>query len=295
MDKAINSVGKRYWELDFVRGLCVALMIFDHAMFSFGYILPQVWDTFGVGFWSGLNELAIDYWNWTFRQIFREFVCAAFFVLCGISCTLSKSNFKRGFFAFCIAAVITYVTSLADSVTDAGLTIRFGVIHMLSVAILCYAALSFLGGIPQRIKDNKVTRWVKKLFPGVVGMVLFIIFFAVLGKFVDGEDGMGFVGTIDVDPEGKWAGIIPIFIKVRSIEFVSADYFPLLPYAAYVLVGSIIGELIYHTKAANYLSRFDGDWNKGLCFLGRHSLVIYVMHQVVIFAILFLVGFFVSL
>ena len=98
---------KRYWELDFVRGLCVLLMIFDHAMFSFADVLPGIWEMFNVKFFGGLPDLALDYWTWNFRQVFRIFVFTAFFVLCGISCTFSRSNLKRGIKAFLVATAIT--------------------------------------------------------------------------------------------------------------------------------------------------------------------------------------------
>ena len=34
---------QRIWELDFIRGLCVALMILDHLFYDLGFVFPQQW------------------------------------------------------------------------------------------------------------------------------------------------------------------------------------------------------------------------------------------------------------
>ena len=66
---------ERIWELDFIRGLCVFLMIFDHMMFDLAYVFNDAWFPGGEG--QGLlyylcllytspaweEEAAQDTWN----------------------------------------------------------------------------------------------------------------------------------------------------------------------------------------------------------------------------------------
>ena len=49
-----------------------------------------------------------------------------------------------------------------------------------------------------------------------------------------------------------------------------------------LLLGGIIGILVYHTPARFTFSRLDGAWNRGPCFLGRHAAFLYIAHMVVI-------------
>ena len=73
-------------------------------------------------------------------------------------------------------------------------------------------------------------------------------------------------------------------------RFFTIDYFPLLPWFGVVLIGMAIGNFIYpngkrqyHLKdLSNYLSV------KSLCFLGRHSLIIYFLHQPILIGLIFL-------
>lgn len=286
---------KRYWELDFVRGLCVLLMIFDHAMFSFADVLPGIWEMFNVKFFGGLPDLALDYWTWNFRQVFRIFVFTAFFVLCGISCTFSRSNLKRGIKAFLVATAITYVTATIDSLMDMGLIIRFGVIHMLAVSMIIYGLIDLVGALIEKIKKNAVTLWIRRLLPGVAGLILFILYLVLWGGISFGGEYIGFYCDVKVGGENPLGSLLYVLMEVEGAEFYSSDYFPLLPYGAIVLFGSIIGWLIYHTRAKNYLARHEKKCFAPICFLGRNALWVYVLHQVAIVAVLFIIGFFVSL
>ena len=45
----------RFWELDFVRGLCVLLMVFDHFMYCMCGVLPEVNSVLGTDFLSKMQ------------------------------------------------------------------------------------------------------------------------------------------------------------------------------------------------------------------------------------------------
>ena len=66
------------------------------------------------------------------------------------------------------------------------------------------------------------------------------------------------------------------------------------PYAAVILAGGILGRALYHTSYKYTLMPLDGAWNKGVCFLGRHSAFIFVAHMVVIPVLLALFALLVS-
>jgi len=83
-----------------------------------------------------------------------------------------------------------------------------------------------------------------------------------------------------------------LWLGFRTAQFYSVDYFPLLPWFGVVLIGIFIGNLLYSDNARRFqltdLSFFSGI--KVFCFLGKHSLLIYLLHQPLIIAVLFLLG-----
>jgi len=272
------------------------LIVFGHAMYSFAEVLPVIWDVLNVKYFTKMPDLGWDYWEWNFREVVRIFVITAFFVLCGISCTFSRSNLKRGIKTFGVAIAITFVTTTVDRFFNAGVTIRFGVIHMLSIAMILYAVIDKLGALIQKIKKNNVTLWIRRLLPGAVGIIILVIYFAMWGELKLSGDRIGFNCTVTVNSDNKFGNLLFVLMYVNGAKgFYSADFFPLLPYVAIVLMGSIFGWIIYHTGAKNYLSRLDGDWNKGVCFVGKHSIIVYLTHQVVIIGVLFIIGIFVKI
>ena len=133
-----------------MRGLCIILMVLDHFFLAARFFMPNIWIRFevppcpyyGTAPWSGLRETAN--WWWTqcpLRPRVRAVVLVLFCTLCGISCTLSKSNLKRGLAAAFVAGGITLVTHLGQTILEIPMAIYFGVIHMYAAAILIYCAL----------------------------------------------------------------------------------------------------------------------------------------------------------
>jgi uncharacterized membrane protein len=82
------------------------------------------------------------------------------------------------------------------------------------------------------------------------------------------------------------------WLGFRPAQFYSVDYFPLLPWFGVVLMVIFFGNLLYSDYSRRFqlvdLSFFSGI--KVLCFLGKHSLLIYLLHQPLIIAVLYLLG-----
>ncbi len=79
-----------------------------------------------------------------------------------------------------------------------------------------------------------------------------------------------------------WAGIHPE-------SFYSVDYTPLLPWFGVVLIGIYFGKIVYpggkRVGNPGIMHHFD---NNVVSFLGRHSLLIYILHQPLIILIIWL-------
>lgn len=277
--------GERFWELDFLRGICVVLMVFDHLMYNMMDVLPVVSEYFGLDIGESLSDFAYVYWMGTFRNSVRFVVISTFFVLCGISCTLSKSNFKRGVLLALCAAGITGVTGAIEAYYE-GFIIRFGVLHMLASAVLAYAVIELivrLALLPVTgAKAKGIAETALGYLPAVIGVVLLWIYLKEYGIFSCKEGYPMFYSTLKPAADAAINAKRSIFVYVQDYQYDSSDYFPVLPWATMVLIGSAIGRAVYHTPAKYAFRPLDGCWNKGVCFLGRHTAIIYLSHMVVI-------------
>ena len=161
----------RIWELDFIRGICVLLMIWDHFMYNIADIFGDVWVSTNPDAFTGIYEFACNYEYGLLREIFHPIIFNLFFILCGISCNLSRNNLKRGVIALFLAFGITTVTSTFN------MEIRFGVLHMLAFSILIYFIIS------------KVCREDKRLISMVcliAGMVIYFFIFMYASQVMKG-------------------------------------------------------------------------------------------------------------
>ena len=65
-------------------------------------------------------------------------------------------------------------------------------------------------------------------------------------------------------------------LGLTAPDFESADYFPLLPYLGYFLLGAVCGKT-YYKRRESLFPHFPQ--LRFLCLCGRHSLFIYLIHQ----------------
>ncbi len=81
-----------------------------------------------------------------------------------------------------------------------------------------------------------------------------------------------------------WVGLIPQ-------EFSSYDYFPLLPWFGLILLGIYLGKIFYrnHTRLLPLGDCPMAKTVRCLCWLGRRSLLIYLLHQPILLGFLFLI------
>ena len=116
-----KTIQGRIWELDFLRGVALILMIYFHIIVD----LNEMYNI-NVSYLSGVN------------YYIGKISAILFMLLSGISSSLSRNNMKRGLRVLASALVITAVTYLYDP----KLTIVFGILHFLGICMLLYPLLS---------------------------------------------------------------------------------------------------------------------------------------------------------
>ena len=76
-------------------------------------------------------------------------------------------------------------------------------------------------------------------------------------------------------------------LGIRFPGFSSADYFPLLPNLGFFLLGAVAGRKLYSNKQSLFPNVRE---SRFLCFCGRHSLIIYLLHQPILCGILWVIS-----
>lgn len=246
----ISKAKNRIQLLDEIRGIAVFCMIFYHAFYLLG-------DSFGI---NGAAEL------FNFFTPAQPLFAGIFIFICGISCTLSRSNLKRGLILLGIALGMTVVTVFVmPKLGFVECEIYFGILHFLSASILIYTALSK--------KISEVS-----LFTGILVCVFLYAFTSRIG---DGVLAYGSLISFAL-PEKLYETNLLVPLGIYNSDFSTADYFPLFPDIFIFFAGVFLGK--YHL-ATGY-----PDWcyeNKlpFFSFLGRNALVIYIAHMPVVYGI----------
>jgi len=210
-----------------------------------------------------LSYLAI----YTFRQglMFSGIAAAVFIFLVGLCLTISykrvknwepKRIYKKYFSRGLKIFGYGILITIFTFLTFPEATIIFGVLHLIGVSII-------LGQF--FLKFNRLN-----LF---LGLLIIILGFYLQGFRFD------FLWLM-------WLGLIPK-------NFYTFDYFPILPWFGFTLLGIYFGNIFYKNGKRIFkirdLSRFS--LVRFLTFLGRKSLIIYLAHQPVLIFFLLILGF----
>lgn len=245
---------KRFEELDLLRGLAIVGMVVYHLLFILNFF--------------GVYGVDLDF---PLMQIFANLVRFDFLALVGVGMVISYyrvlsrgfgkmraifQQWKRGAMVVGGALVITGATYLYIPENF----IWFGILHLIAVSILFWSLF---------------VEW--KWIVLVLSLISFWI-----GDWVD----------------------FPVMVDVQSV-----DYFPVFPWIGLVGIGVFLGHIFYPNgvrRGASSRSIASPDENSmrrrslatqlfvwlknAVCFLGRHSLAIYMIHVPLIMAVLWMMG-----
>ena len=204
------------------------------------------------------HHLMFDLWtflgapSWVFDNgvfNFMHYVFAGLFIfLSGVSSQFSRSNVKRGVKVFLLAFLFTIVTSL-PFVNE---PIRFGVLHLLGFCMIFY-------GLTRKAWDS---------IPRAVAPFIYVAL--IVGTAL-------LTSLVRLDVSFLW------MLGWYGPGFMSADYFPIFPWLFVFLLGTWAGFYIVERKLPEWF------YEKKIAVLpavGKKALLIYVLHQPVMYGII---------
>ncbi len=239
---------KRYPVLDGIRGVTLLSMILYHATWDLVYLF-------------GKN---ISWYRKEPGAIWQQSICWMFILLSGFCWQLGKKKWKRAAVVFGAGLLITFATLIFMPQNR----VVFGVLTLLGS---CMFIMIPLHKILQRV-------------PPVWGFVGSLLFAGVFYPVNDGYLGF-FQWEIFRLPEGLYANLWTTYLGFPAGNFYSTDYFSVLPWFFVFSAGYFLYGLMQRCEKMQILGR---KTIRPLEWVGRHSLLIYLLHQPVLYGLFIL-------
>lgn len=237
--------------LDFLRGLAMVYVILYHLLYDI--------DTF----------LATDVpflYSRPFEFI-HNFFLFLLFIVSGICTSFSRNIIKRGAEIFFIGSGLTIISDIfmPDYVIAFGILSFFGTMMMLcGVFGLLFEKMS--------------------ISASAAAAVICLLLYAMLYRFDNGGVINLFFTKITVDLPSDRLYLYPIGIKFNGFE--SADYFPVIPNGFIFLAGAFLSKIVAERRLPKFF--YSKIRLPVINFLGRYSLIVYIVHQPILLAAVFL-------
>lgn len=245
------EIRTRYKILDIIRGLTLIEMIIYHGIWDLVYV-------FGCDFlWFGQ----------TGAYIWQQSICWTFIFLAGFCWNMGKNKIKHGSIVFIGGMIITGVTILFMPEEK----IVFGVLTLLGSCMLLMVPL------------DKIFKKIK----GEQGVIISFLLFVVFRNVNKGELGFEQLNFFKL-PKEWYKNYITAYFGFPGDGFSSTDYFSIFPWMFLFLTGYFLYQWMQQKTKLQLLHKIKlklpfVEW------MGKNSLLIYMVHQPLVYGILFFV------
>lgn len=238
---------KRYTILDIIRALALIGMILYHAIWDLVY----------------LYDMDIPWYKSEAAFIWQQSICWTFILLSGFCWSLGTKKLKRGIIVFGCSIIISLVTM----VFLPGSGIMFGILSLIGTSMLVMIPLDKLLG---------------RVNPYIGVMVCFALFLLTYNVNA-GVLVFGNWRLVEL-PKVLYANLFTAYIGFPAPDFSSSDYFPVIPWLFLYQTGYFLYGVF---KKHDWLKHLSAVNIKPLEWIGRHSLLLYMLHQPVVYGMLF--------
>ena len=200
-------------------------------------------------------------WYATWKgELWQQSICWVFILLSGFCLPMGHHPLKRGATVFGAGALVTAVTLLFMPED----VVWFGVLTLIGSAMILTGLLD---------------RFLQKV-PAGFGMAISFLLFLPTRNAASGYFGFGAFRVLL--PRSLYANYLTAYLGFFPLGFFSTDYFPLIPW----LFLFWTGYFLHHLVGRERMEPLRRSVCPPLGWLGRHSLLLYLLHQPVIFGVL---------
>lgn len=241
-----TTIKTRLHLLDALRGVMMINMIAYHGMWN-------LVNLFGI---------RVDWYAGTPKYIWQQCICWTFITLSGFCWSMSKNHLRRGLLVFGGGVLVSLVTCVLMPENR----IIFGILTCIGSCVLLMIPLE---------------RLLKKI-PALPGAAVSFALFALLRNCSRGN--LGFEGLVIAPlPAQLYRNYLTAYLGFPHPGFYSTDYFPLFPW----LFLFVTGFFLYRALGERQLN--ERLFAKGnvpvLNRIGQNSLLIYLLHQPVLYGL----------
>lgn len=240
---------KRYALPDTFRGLVLLSMLTYHTVWDMVNIFGQKW--------SWYESRWAFYW--------QQSICCSFILLSGFCWSFGRRKWKRGIVVFVAGLIISLVTIIVMPENR----VLFGVLTMLGSSMLFMIPL------------EKVLKRVNP-YVGLVGSLLVFLYMKNIDCGTLGWKEFGYVKL----PKEWYANLFSTYWGLPADDFYSSDYFGIFPWLFLFVTGYFVYRIFEKNHWIDVLK-------KGkvapLEVLGKNSLLVYMLHQPLVYGVLMLV------
>jgi len=207
-------------------------------------------------------------WSWyesRWAFYWQQSICCSFILLSGFCWSFGRRKWKRGIVVFVAGLIISLVTIIVMPENR----VLFGVLTMLGSSML------FM--IPLEKVLKKVNPYV-----GLVGSLLVFLYMKNIDCGTLGWKEFGYVKL----PKEWYANLFSTYWGLPADDFYSSDYFGIFPWLFLFVTGYFVYRIFEKNHWIDVLK-------KGkvapLEVLGKNSLLVYMVHQPLVYGVLMLV------
>lgn len=217
-----------------------------------------LWD---LAYIYGIN---LPWYTGSLGYVWQQSICWTFILLSGFCAGLGRNKLKRGITVFAGGVAVSLVTYLfmRDNI------VVFGVLTFMGTAMIFSALTEKI-----LIKIN-----------AFLGIIVSSFVFFILRNINNGWLGFENLKILKL-PDFLYKNYITAFFGFPHSEFFSTDYFSFFPWIFLFLTGYFLYKIMEKHKERLF--------SKGkllpFSFMGRHSLIIYLLHQPLIYGILYII------
>ncbi len=213
------------------------------------------------GVWDMVYIFGKD-WDWyglAYSRIWQQSICIGFIFISGFCFLMGRSGVKRGVAVLLCGAVVSLFTNIFMPENK----IYFGVLVCIgSCMVVAYLLREYI------VKIN--------CYVGIcISLALFVLF-----KNVD----KGYIMGIRL-PYFLYRGVVMAYVGFPENMYRGVDYFSLVPWVFLFFTG-IFSYIAFEKRD---LLKYTIRGIRPLSFIGRHTLALYMIHQPVIYCLLWLI------
>ncbi len=236
----------RYLEIDFFRGIAIAMMLLFHGLFDLSLFKLAELPLFSNPFWL----------------VYRETAVFIFLSVSGFCLYLEhreQIRWKRFWLRFFKLSLAGALITVATHSYDPSRTIWLGILQFFALA-------SLLGLFFLRFDRLNL----------IIGVLII---------------ALGFIGNVNEAPHFISPGLT--WLGFGTMRLATFEIFSLIPFFGYFLIGIYLGRYFLKQKNEDYfLLKLNGQHLsvRGISFMGKYSLLIYLLHQPIFLGLLSLLA-----